>query len=255
MKFRARQLALGNVRAMKEIKKELLYLTSARRPRKILFDHLPKCGGSSLNAYLGAHYPIRKTFWINVRSPAASVDEFKRFPESRRYGYDLINGHLAGLLIDFAHPECLKVTMLRDPVDRIISHYYYVKRSPTHYLYSKVHESDMSLKDYVTSGLSRELGNWYTTHFSGLGIEDVEQYPEDSIKRAVDIIGFLDGYSSFTQELRDRARLRYEYQDRKLNVTSRRVSINDVPQSTIDAIEQMNQLDIVLYRRIRDAVG
>jgi hypothetical protein len=245
-----------------ELIKEILYYFPIRRPRKILFDHLPKCGGSSLNAYLEAHYPERKTYSIDGEKPDVSVEEFLKLPQRSRHGYDLVKGHLAHRLLDYVHPECLKVTVLRDPVDRIVSHYYYAKRTPEHYLYSKIHNSDMTLEDYVTSNLSVELRNWYTGTFAGLKVDDAERRPEESITRALefvlkryDIVGFLDNFSLFAETLRKQANLRYKYQDEKVNITQERPSLDNIEQSTINKIEQVNHLDIVLYRKIRDAIG
>jgi len=259
MKTQVRKIV---VRATQEMKKELLYSIFSSRPRKILFDHLPKCAGSSLNVYLEAHYPRRKTFSTNGLNPTASVDDFKNLSQRRRLGYDLVKGHLAHKLLDYVHPECLKITVLREPVERIISHYYYARRTPVNYLYSKIHSSKMSLEDYATSGLSSELRNWYTTHFSGLTADDAERTPEEAITKAFDvvlkrydIIGFLDDFSSFAEALRTQADLRYEYQNKKVNVTQNRPSTNDVAQSVIIKIQQVNHLDIALYKKIRDAIG
>jgi len=244
------------------LKQEILYHFSVTRPRKILFDHLPKCGGSSLNLYLEAHYLKRKIFSTNGKNSGESVRLFKNLSERNRCGYDLVKGHLTNELVDFVHPEALKVTVFRDPVDRIISHYYYARRTPAHYLYSKIHDSEMSLEDYATSNLSGELRNWYTTHFSGLSAAEAEKRPEESITRAVDvvlrrydIIGFLDNFLLFIEELRKQANLTYEYQDIKVNKTQERPNIDSVPQSIIRRIEQVNHLDIALYRKIKDAIG
>ena len=249
-------------RTKSELKKEFLYFLPTSRPRKIIFDHLPKCGGSSLNAYLEAHYPKRKTFSIDGLNPTASVEKFKALSTNNRYRYDLVKGHLAHELLDYVHPECLKVTVFREPVDRIISHYYYAKRTPNHYLYSKILESGMSLEEYATSDLSGELCNWYTTHFSGLTISDAERSPEESVTKAVevvlkryDIIGLLDSFISFVETLRSQAKLRYEYQNKKVNVTKNRPDLNNTAQSTIKKIEEVNHLDIALYSKIREAIG
>jgi hypothetical protein len=244
-----------------ELRNEIQYFVLASRPRKILFDHLPKCGGSSLNAYLEAHYPRRKTFSTRG-SPMASVDEFKAFSRYKRHGYDLVKGHLAHKLLDYINPECLKVTVFRDPVDRIISYYYYAKQSERHYLHSKILESRMNLEEFATSDLSDELRNWYTTHFSGLTVSDAARNPEESVAKAVevvlkryDIIGFLDDFTSFAETLRNQAKFRYEYQNKRVNVTQNRLSLDNISQSTRKKIEEVNHLDIAFYRKIREAIG
>ena len=256
MKFPVIKIA---TRSLEELNKELRYLFSTRRSKKILFDHIPKCGGSSLNRYLEEHYPRRKIFNTNG---AASIDRFINYPQSKRYEYDLIKGHLANKLIDYAHPECLKITILREPIDRLISHYFFAKRSPEHYLYSKIHESGISLEDYVTLGISTELRNWYTTHFSGLNIADAERDPQQSVNLAIevllsryDIIGFLDEFSSFTDQLQNQAQLRLNYQNKKINVTQGRISVSAVQESTINKFKKINHLDIAMYQKLEKLIN
>ncbi|HEY9599671.1 MAG TPA: sulfotransferase family 2 domain-containing protein [Cyanophyceae cyanobacterium] len=245
------------------LKQKIVHHLSVTRPQKILFDHLPKCGGSTLNSYLEAHYLRRHIFSTDGLNPTESVKIFKSFTEQKRHGYSLVKGHLSHDLIDFADPTCLKVTVLRDPVKRIISHYFYARENPDHYLYANIHNSEMGLEEYVSSNLSDELRNWYTTHFSGLPLDVVEKYPEESMAQAAevllkryDIIGFLDNFALFIENLRKRANLRYEYNDdNRVNVTKNKPCIEDIPKSAIAKIESMNHLDIALYQKIKSAIG
>lgn len=237
-----------------KLKRESLQLRSATKPRRVLFDHLPKCGGSSLGQYLESHYPRRTIFTTNGSRPKDSIGFFKGLPEKDRYGFRLIKGHLTNELFDYVHPECVKVTVLRDPVERMISHYFYAKRTPKHYLYSELNNSRMSLECYITSNLSGELRNWYTTHFSGLSVSLAEKAPQEAISKAADtllgrydVIGFLDEFQLFIEQLRDEARLSYEYRGDRVNVGRERPEVDQIPQSAIHKIEQVNQLDVVLY--------
>jgi len=223
------------------------------KPRKILFDHLPKCGGRSLNAYLDLHYSKRKTFSVY---DSEAIDKFKNLSRFKRYKYDLVRGHLARRLLDYVHPESLKVTILRDPVDRVVSHYYYVKRSPSHYLYPQVVE--LNLDEYVQRNLGGELRNFYTVYFSGLPLRDAEQNPEESVAMAAealsryDAVGFLDDFASFAAALRRRAELKRPYRNKKLNATPNRPGIDEIEPAIISRIKQANHLDIALYEKIRD---
>lgn len=251
------------VRAVKEPARELLYFSSASRPQKILFDHLPKCGGTSLNAYLQAHYPRRKTFSTKGYNSMESVNKFKKLPEADRHGYDYVKGHMAHELLDWAHPESLKVTLFRDPVERIISHYYYARTTTTHYLHSRICTLGISLGHYIShDGMSVELRNWYTTHFSGMTIEEAENDPKEAVSRALnavlnryDLVGFLDDFSSFAEKLRAQANLRYPYQDQRLNVTADRPPRDSIESFTIRKIERVNFLDVRFYNTLRDALA
>ena len=233
------------------------YFFSSLKPMKLLFDHLPKCGGSSLVGYLRENYLERKTFQTDYFNPTASVDYFKKLPQWRRHQYDLIIGHLTRELLDYVHPNCLRVTILREPVDRIISHYYYAKRTPEHYLYPRILASNMSLEDYATSRLSDELKNWYTCHFSGLTLDEAERNPELSITKAFevltkryDIIGFVNDYSSFISVLSSQANLTCGNNNRRVNESHDRPNIGDIGKSTMAKIEQVNCLDVFLYNKI-----
>ena len=240
------------------IVKEVFRFSSLTRPKKIIFNHLPKCGGSSLNVYLEKHYPLRKTFSIDGSHPLESVGQFKKMDIGKRYSYDLVKGHLAHELINHAHPECLNVTVLREPVDRIISHYYFVKRKKGHYLHNVVTKSDMGLEEYVTSGVSDELQNWYTSHFSGLSVEEVIRNPEEAVDVAVnvvlgkyDIVGFLDDFDKFSMDLKKQANFIFSLQSQRSNVTKGRPSMEEISTSVIEIIKETNRLDIEFYNRIR----
>lgn len=248
-------------RTSREMKKQLLNLVARKKPRKILFDHLPKCGGSTLNTYLEAHYPNHRTFSTDGWEPEKSIEEFKRLPLNKRHAFDLVKGHFANELMELAHPECLKITVFREPVDRLVSHYFFAKETPKHYLYPKIHELALSLEAYIESDLSDELRNWYTTHFSGLSLSEAEAAPENSVRlafdnvtRKYDVIGFLDSFSAFTSTLRERAHLRLIYQNKKANVTQKRAALADIEQSAISKIKQVNHLDLELYTRLKESL-
>jgi hypothetical protein len=69
-------------------RREISYLT--HRPGKIFFDHLPKCGGTTLNNYLMSQFPSRKVFFVDGES---SIKFFKESPEAFRFKFDFIFGH------------------------------------------------------------------------------------------------------------------------------------------------------------------
>ena len=78
--------------------------------------------------------------------------------------YDLIRGHI--FVQDYDEildgPVPMRVfTFLRDPVQRVVSEYFFLKRWPKSHLYRYLNENNVSLIDYVTSdiGVLRRRGS------------------------------------------------------------------------------------------------
>lgn len=238
------------------LRKEIRYLSE--KPRRILFDHLPKCAGSTLRTYLSFHYPSRVTFETHGREYAKSVLEFRSLPEKTRHGFHLVAGHDAHGLMGHVHPDTITVTVFRDPIDRIVSHYFYVKRYTKHYLHEQVMQSKMTLEEYATSGLSTELRNFYTTHFTGRSIEEVEADPSASVGLAADavfgqynIIGFQDNMQGVADALKKVAHLARKYKGEVWNKTDDRLGIQAIPERTRMVIADVNALDVRLFELIK----
>ncbi len=227
------------------------------KPKSILFDHVPKCAGSTVNKYLTSVFPSRYVFQLSGINPEKSVLEFKNLPQEKRYKIKLILGHLAHELLEFVHEDTVPVVVLRDPIDRIISHFYYVKRTKIHYLYEKINKENIQLKDYCSSNLSSELQNHYVTHFTGLSISDVNNNPKEAVELAYNIlitkyelIGFQDRIPAFLNKLSQLANLNKPYKNTMINRTNNRLKSDELEQSVLDNIVQENYLDIELYKKL-----
>ena len=198
---------------------------------------------------------------MNYRNdPATNIAYFKSLPEGKRYSFDLIHGHGADQLRNYSHPETLNVTIFRDPVERIISHYYYVLRSSKHHLHREVTEKRISLEDYVTTNLSGELRNNYVTRFLRISVDEVERNPEESIERAYRLIrqeyavaGTLDQLDISMNKLTKILNSNKKFDPSRLNVTINRPKIDEIDQSVLHKIEKTNIIDVELYRLIKNS--
>jgi len=255
-------LVLSIAEKSKRLMDEMAYAFSIMKPRKLLFDHLPKCGGSAFTRFLASQYLERKVFSINGCDPLVSVAEFKSLPQRKRYGYDLVAGHGANHLLDFVHPDCFKLTVLRDPVDRIVSYYYYAKSEKAHYLYQQLKDSGMSLDEFAVSSLTTENRNYFTCHFLGVNVAEAEKAPDESIAKAVDVVrtkydafGFLDQLDLFADTIYHLASFKGEHKLAKTNVTKERLTIDAVSASTLKKIEDVNFLDVAFCKALRGMDG
>jgi hypothetical protein len=198
-------------------------------PAKLLFEHIPKCAGTTVIHFLTAQYFNKKHFFIDGSNPTKSVLYFKSLPKQERLSYDLVLGHHAHDLLDFFHPKKVTLTVFRDPVDRIISHYYFVLRSPDHYLHKEVTSKGLSLERYASMDLSAELRNNYVTRFLRIPIEEAERDSENAVACAYDIIrknytvvGILEKLDAAMNALADAAHFRESFKPSVLNATVNR---------------------------------
>lgn len=239
------------------LKCEYEYFT--KKPKAIVFDHIPKCAGTTVHTFLRNYYPKRLIFEVTDKN--AKINDFKNFSKKKRNRFKFIHGHFANLLFDFVRNDSVKVVVFREPIDRIISHYYFVKRRKDHRLHQQVFvNNNVLLKDYCSLIDSDELRNFYTKRYSGMSDEEIKNFPEkamnsafDSINNKYDIVGFQDNVTEFINKLIVKINLpEGVYQNEKINHTINRVSVDDMDTETINEIKKYNQLDIELYDKLRE---
>jgi hypothetical protein len=245
-------------RGVRDVVGELRYALQHPKPERVLFEHLPKCGGTTVTKYLTSQVPRRLVYEIDGRDPTRSIERFHRLAEEERRRYRLVTGHLTDDLIELVPPETITMTILRDPVDRIVSHYFFVREDPLHYLHETVVKGGITLEEYGRGELSSELSNWYTTYFSRLSPRETKDDPERAVGVALrriraryDIIGFLDRLAETMEVLRERAHLRQHFPGFRLNRTAGRPESSSIPQGTLEIIAAANALDMRLYAAVR----
>jgi hypothetical protein len=155
--------------------------------------HMPKTAGTTLLDALGAHFkdalrgdyvdfPINTPERERHEAALRFALEHSRAPLE---GVNCIHGHFLPLKYLTLEREPVFVTWLRDPVDRLISHYRYwykIYDATAKPLHRKVVEEKWSLVRFC---LSPELRNLYTQFLWGFPIQNfafigvVERFVED----------------------------------------------------------------------------
>ena len=115
----------------------------------LIFMHIPKNAGATLHPVLERHYGKRTRHSINV---ADDIEAFKRLPQAQRDRIRLLKGHMPFGLHEYLAGRSAYITLLRHPAERIVSHYYYVKRMPKHYLYHHI-AAGMSLAEFASAAI------------------------------------------------------------------------------------------------------
>src|ERR1700724_2464607 len=134
----------------------------------LIFLHIPKTGGSTLYKILERHFSPAET--VTLDTPG--VARFKTLPAAKRGRYRLIQGHMHFGLHRFIPRASTYVTFLRQPVERVLSFYYYARSTPDHYLYPLLTTGRVDLRTLLGRELTSELCNFQTRALAGDEWED-----------------------------------------------------------------------------------
>ncbi|MCB0168769.1 MAG: sulfotransferase family 2 domain-containing protein [Anaerolineae bacterium] len=230
-------------------------------PKVLIFFHIAKTAGTTLSNILGRNYADDASISINYAEQLAELEHFKQLPACERAKIRYFHSHMMPFGIHQYLPPSFYVVMLRDPVERVISEYYYIRRYQGHPLHQKITTDNISLAEYVTSGINpAAAGNGQTRLLSGIpGVdwatgggpvsEAVLRQSQENIKKFVALVGFTEKFDEsliLLKQLLGWKNTDLLYQ--KQNVTIGRPKQRDIPTATIKLIEQYNTLDIELYQ-------
>ncbi len=157
---------------------------------KFIFVHVPKCAGTSFREnvlkpiYKGKFY-YDKTMTLSKKEKAYNIKndlmlynwDTPVFPENYE-DYDVIGGHFA--FEKYAHLNVPMITFLREPIDRIISHYHFYRDADRFYMDKSIVEFSKIYANFMT----RQIGNLNKLAFVGL-----TEYYDESVKRFADQFG------------------------------------------------------------------
>jgi hypothetical protein len=113
----------------------------------LIFLHIPKTAGTTLNRIIEWQYSPFEIFTMDPYRIRATPERLKRLAERRRRRLRMVRGHMF-----YGIHECLPqgatyMTMLRDPVARALSAYYFILRRPLNPFHRKVKRERLTVED------------------------------------------------------------------------------------------------------------
>ena len=222
----------------------------------IIFVHIPKTAGRTLEAVLDRQYPQKLTYSIYGYGGSIedNVNTLRDMPDAEKQKLKFVKGHYQFGLHHLLSQNSTYLTFLRNPIKRVISHYNYVSRDSKHPFYKLIHEQGMGLKEYVEQGLSVELNNGQTRLLSGKEHgyefgntpEELLTLSIENIENHFSLVGLVERFDESL--LLMKKILGYEdirYVSQNISKNSNRKA--EIPAETLAAIEYYNSLDIKLY--------
>src|SRR5438093_795785 len=115
----------------------------------LIFLHIPKTAGTTLNRIIEWQYNPLSIFTIDPYRFRATAERFKTLSEERQRRFRVVRGHLYYGLHEFLPQGATYITMLREPVARFLSSYYFILRRPLHPLHRKLKRERLGVEDYL----------------------------------------------------------------------------------------------------------
>ncbi len=224
-------------------------------PTTFVFAHIPKTGGQTLASMLRRQYPSDLTYEVNRPTVAEGIHLFQELPEAERARYRAIQGHVHLEFGDSIPNPTSYVTMLRHPVDRVISQYYYIARHPNHAKYDAIKGGNVDLAEAVSTGLFPMTDNGQVRVLFGIEQRNVghgqctvamlEAAKRNLTERFV-AAGVTERFDETIQLLAHYFGWRKLYYTRR-NVAPNRTTKDRLPKETARVLRDYNELDAQLY--------
>ena len=218
----------------------------------IIFLHIPKTGGRSLQDIILRKYSDEEV----IIDAHEKFREISAWDEERKRNIRYIQGHFIFGIHKIFPQKCKYITLLRDPIERVISHYYYIKRSPNHPMNRVIEEQCLDLEGYVTSGVCDEVQNDQARLIAGVerkaSIDESKMLcmAKENVDREFLVAGQVEQFDETLMLLKKRLKLRKIYYGVR-NQTINRPLKEQIPASTLRLICERNQADIELYAYVR----
>jgi Galactose-3-O-sulfotransferase len=222
-------------------------MPAANNAETLIFLHIPKSAGTTLNRLIEWEYPLSKMYSVDPVLSKWSRAHLWRLPRGRLKRFRVFKGHMPFGLHTILPQPATYVTVIRDAVERVISAYYFMSNYILHPNYWKFRKEAWTLEDFVRRS-PRE--NVQTKMIAGADYD--APCTKETLLKAKENLQYFSviGLTERFEESLALMKLRFGWKlasYSSFNVTRTRPKKRDLPQSTLDLIADRNRFDVELY--------
>lgn len=221
----------------------------------VIFIHIPRTAGTTLHNILNRNYSADENFSFD-HAAQDSIAELLSKDTATLSKLKMIRGHMGYGLGEHLPCPSEYFTVLREPVDRAVSFFYYVRNNELHYLNTVINEEYKTLPEFFRHGKPNMLkmfdnaqtrlmsGEWLKPEYGACTQSMLDQAKENLVKcSAIGLTERFDESLLLFKHAFGWQHLQYE----KANAAPGRPAIDKLDAEEYQAASACNQLDIELY--------
>ena len=227
----------------------------------IIHLHIPKTGGTTLRDIIQRQYLSKNILTIPTLEESENILE--TVPSVKINQLELVQGHLKyGIHLNL-NRSAKYFAILRNPIDRVLSTYYYVISQDNNPQNLSSNDNTMSIFDYVNSGINPFLINGQTQLISGktcsindplIRSKELLSIAKKNIKENFIFTGTTEQFDESILLLKGILRWKSPYYSRA-NKTKNKPDYKKIDKKIRDFIKDHNQLDINLYNYVKKSIN
>ena len=222
-------------------------MAAANTAEALIFLHMPKSAGTTLNRLIEWEYPLFQMYSVDPVLFRWSRARLWRLPQRRLRRFRVFKGHMPFGLHKILPQPATYITVMRGAVERVISAYYFMSNYMLHPNYWKFRREGWTLEDFVRRSPRENVQTKMIAgaDYDALCTAEILMKAKENL-RYFSVVGLTERF----EESLALMKLRFDWKLEpysSFNVTRTRPKKRDLPQSTLDLIAERNRFDIELY--------
>ena len=232
----------------------------------VIFVHIPKTAGTTLRHIIQSQFQPKNVFefyHLKTQPPKVrkGIEKYNNLSEAQKKAIKFVSGHVGFGLHEFLQKPCTYITVLRDPVERVVSYYYFLHRNQNNIVKNKTLEEFIQTFGGVHNSMSCYLsGVTLKAQLQDPNIDiKSEQFDRETLEKAKSnlkqhfkIVGFVDKFDETCILLKKILGWNFSSFYARKNVAKHRNYTKDISKDTLSLIKKFNELDIQLYDYARE---
>lgn len=214
--------------------------------RPLFFLHIPKTGGLTLR------YLLNRLFAKEDICPVNGLDSFCALSDEQIAHYRFFRAHIPYCAVKLMPQTPIRITFLRNPFERTLSHYAYLKTRPDIMLSKQAIELDLLpyLRDPLVRHNQTDLMTYFiSADFEPRGKRTRRKDFDLALRRLemVEFVGITERYDESMQLLAHVLGIPPFPHVPRRNVSPERRRVSDLTPDEYAEIDRMTRLDQALY--------